>query len=222
MTRDLTLSELHPKQFPPQPRNDQSCRPKEPLTSHRSIDLSCLPLVGRTRMFALRDWLRPCVVRARVGVGSVLSGCGNDAASSRWLSRFSGCRHLIMSVGCCQREGRFWLGARGSGSVFARCGCRDKRGRRRGTSCQRLGEAGHGSWYFSLDLPKYGDGGRRRLRRGGYLTCDRARTCTGTTLQNWTLSWSSPAAAATAGLCQVPSRGVAMRPSGRETPAQPL
>ena len=71
-------------------------------------------------------------------------------------------------------EGRFWLGARGSGSVFARCGCRDKRGRRRGTSCPRLGEVGHGSWYFSLDLPRHVDGGRRRLRRGGYLTCDAA------------------------------------------------
>ena len=66
------------------------------------------------------------------------------------------------------------MGARGSGSVFARCGCRDKRGRRRGISCPRLGEAGHGSWYFSLDLPRHVDGGRRRPRRGGYLTCDAA------------------------------------------------
>ena len=66
------------------------------------------------------------------------------------------------------------MGGRGSGSVFARCGCRDKRGRRRGTSCPRLGETGHGSWYFSLDLPRHVDGGRRRLRRGGYLTCDAA------------------------------------------------
>jgi integrase len=66
------------------------------------------------------------------------------------------------------------LGGRGSGSVFARCGCRDKRGGRRGASCPRLGEAGHGSWYFSLDLPRYAEGGRRRLRRGGYLTCDAA------------------------------------------------
>jgi integrase len=66
------------------------------------------------------------------------------------------------------------LGAHGSGSVYARCGCRDKRGRRRGTSCPRLGETGHGSWYFSLDLPRHVDGGRRRLRRGGYLSCDAA------------------------------------------------
>ena len=41
-------------------------------------------------------------------------------------------------------------------------------------SCPRQGEAGHGSWYFSLDLPRHVDGGRRRLRRGGYLTCDAA------------------------------------------------
>jgi integrase len=30
------------------------------------------------------------------------------------------------------------------------------------------------SGYFSLDLPRHVDGGRRRLRRGGYLTCDAA------------------------------------------------
>jgi integrase len=58
--------------------------------------------------------------------------------------------------------------------VFARCGCRDERGGRRGASCPRLGEAGHGSWYFSSELPRYMDGGRRRLRRGGYLTCEAA------------------------------------------------
>jgi len=66
------------------------------------------------------------------------------------------------------------LGGRDAGSVFARCGCRDKRGGRRGVSCPQLGEAGHGSWYFSLDLPRHVDGGRRRLRRGGYLSCDAA------------------------------------------------
>jgi integrase len=41
-------------------------------------------------------------------------------------------------------------------------------------SCPQLGEAGHGSWYFSAELPRYTDGGRRRLRRGGYLTCEAA------------------------------------------------
>ena len=58
--------------------------------------------------------------------------------------------------------------------MFARCGCRDERGGRRGALCPRLGEAGHGSWYFSSELPRYMDGGRRRLRRGGYLTCEAA------------------------------------------------
>ena len=66
------------------------------------------------------------------------------------------------------------MGGWGSGSVFTRCGCRDKRGGRRGASCPRLGEAGHGSWYFNTELPRYVNGGRRRLRRGGYLTCEAA------------------------------------------------
>lgn len=34
--------------------------------------------------------------------------------------------------------------------------------------------SGHGSWYFSSELPRYMDGGRRRLRRGGYPTCEAA------------------------------------------------
>jgi integrase len=62
------------------------------------------------------------------------------------------------------------LGGRGSGSVFVRCGCRDGHGGRRGALCPRLGEAGHGSWYFSTELPRRVDGGRRRLRWGGYST----------------------------------------------------
>lgn len=44
------------------------------------------------------------------------------------------------------QEGRLWLGGRGSGSVYLRCGCRDGQGGRRGRSCLRLGEPGHGSW----------------------------------------------------------------------------
>jgi hypothetical protein len=99
---------------------------------------------------------------------------GNDAASSRWLSLFPVARHLIMSRRLLPTGRMVWLGARGSGSVFARCGCRDEGGGRRGASCPQLGETGHGSWYFSLDLPRHVDGGRRRLRRGGYLTCDAA------------------------------------------------
>jgi integrase len=54
------------------------------------------------------------------------------------------------------------------GSVFKRCGCRDQRsGRLRGAGCARLPGSGHGSWYFSAELPS-GGGGRRRVRRGGF------------------------------------------------------
>ena len=58
-----------------------------------------------------------------------------------------------------------------SGSVFKRCGCRDPvTGRPVGAVCSGLIEEGHGSWYFSLDLPPAADGSRRRLRRGGYAS----------------------------------------------------
>jgi len=58
--------------------------------------------------------------------------------------------------------------------VYKRCLCRED-GRELGASCPRLKRKDgswnpkHGSWYFSLELPK-GAGGtrRRRLRRGGY------------------------------------------------------
>lgn len=58
-----------------------------------------------------------------------------------------------------------------AGSVFKRCGCRDVvTGRPMGVGCSGLAEDGHGSWFFSLDLPSGRDGERRRLRRGGYAT----------------------------------------------------
>jgi integrase len=57
------------------------------------------------------------------------------------------------------------------GSVFKRCGCRKgKTGLRLGADCPRLGEEGHGSWFFSIDLPRQPGGPRRRVRRGGYAT----------------------------------------------------
>ncbi|MFC5109054.1 tyrosine-type recombinase/integrase [Kibdelosporangium philippinense] len=43
-------------------------------------------------------------------------------------------------------------------------------GRRLLGRCPRLGERGHGSWYFSLELPVGRDGGRQRVRRGGFRT----------------------------------------------------
>jgi hypothetical protein len=33
-----------------------------------------------------------------------------------------------------------------------------------------LAQRGHGCWYFTVDLPAGRDGGRRRLRRGGFAT----------------------------------------------------
>jgi hypothetical protein len=55
------------------------------------------------------------------------------------------------------------------GSVFKRCGCRDRvTGRLLGACCPRLRSARHGSWYFSADLPSAVT--RRRVRRGGFTT----------------------------------------------------
>src|SRR6202011_5347017 len=57
-----------------------------------------------------------------------------------------------------------------AGSVFKRCGCRDAvAGRLLGARCVLLPVEGHGSWYFSVELPA-GSGGRRRLRRGGFVS----------------------------------------------------
>jgi integrase len=56
------------------------------------------------------------------------------------------------------------------GSVYRRCGCRDKSTRRLlGALCPGLRSARHGSWYFSADLPSAA-GQRRRVRRGGFAT----------------------------------------------------
>jgi integrase len=52
--------------------------------------------------------------------------------------------------------------------VYKRCGCRDAAGRQVGASCPGLTAVGHGRWYFTVELSGYPDGGRRRLRRGGY------------------------------------------------------
>lgn len=62
-----------------------------------------------------------------------------------------------------------------AGSVFKRCGCRDAlTGRLLGARCALLPLEGHGSWYFSAELPT-GSGGRRRLRRGGFVSAVDAR-----------------------------------------------
>jgi hypothetical protein len=59
----------------------------------------------------------------------------------------------------------------GEGSAFRRCGCTDPvTGRQYGSRCPRLAAGGrHGSWYVRLELSA-GLDGRRRIRRGGYLS----------------------------------------------------
>ena len=52
--------------------------------------------------------------------------------------------------------------------VYKRCGCVDPvTGRRWGSRCPRLAGRGHGSWFFSVELPMP-VGQRCRLRRGGF------------------------------------------------------
>jgi len=66
------------------------------------------------------------------------------------------------------------------GSVFKRCGCRRGRaGLRLGASCPRLAEEEHGSWFFSLELPRHVGGTRRRIRRGGYASREEAERALG-------------------------------------------
>ena len=56
------------------------------------------------------------------------------------------------------------------GSVYRRCGCRDKAtGRLLGACCPGLRSREHGSWYFSADLPSATEE-RHRARRGGFAT----------------------------------------------------
>jgi integrase len=61
-----------------------------------------------------------------------------------------------------------------NGSVYRRCGCRDQgTGRLLGAGCPGLSLPGHGSWYFSADMPS-ASGERRRVRRGGFATREAA------------------------------------------------
>ena len=61
------------------------------------------------------------------------------------------------------REEARGMAGKPSGSVFKRRGCRRGRaGLRLGASCPRLAEGEHGSWFFSLELPRHVGGARRR------------------------------------------------------------
>jgi hypothetical protein len=60
------------------------------------------------------------------------------------------------------------------GSVYRRCGCRDKStGKLLGAACPGLRSREHCSWYFSADLPSAA-AERHRARRGGFATRDAA------------------------------------------------
>jgi len=66
---------------------------------------------------------------------------------------------------------------RSQGYVYSWCGCRaPASGRRMGARCRLRGEAGHGSWYLSLELAAAPDGRRRRIRRGGFPSRASAET----------------------------------------------
>jgi hypothetical protein len=47
------------------------------------------------------------------------------------------------------------------------------------SSCPKLSQKGHGSWYFYFELEAGEGGKRRRLRRGGFATKDEAKTKAG-------------------------------------------
>ena len=100
-----------------------------------------------------------------------------------WLSWFfltpgSG---LILAVSPSSRAGGdSGMSRKPSGSVFKRCGCRRGRaGLRFGAYCPRLAEGDHGSWFFSLELPRHVGGARRRIRRGGYASREEAERALG-------------------------------------------
>jgi hypothetical protein len=59
--------------------------------------------------------------------------------------------------------------------VFKRCGCRDSvTGKSLGARCDRLAEHRHGSWFYTVELPRGPRGHRRRWRRGGFATAELA------------------------------------------------
>lgn len=55
-----------------------------------------------------------------------------------------------------------------NGSVYKRCPCTKKHGRKQIKNCRK----DHGTWYFTHEVPTYD--GRKRIRRGGYRTKEAA------------------------------------------------
>jgi len=90
-----------------------------------------------------------------------------------------------------------------TGSVYKRCGCRDKTtGRRLEQHCPRLSERRHGSWTFACSAPNL-VGTSDRKRQGGFPSkqvasramqewlaqTERQRTAAGWTLDRWLRYW---------------------------------
>lgn len=62
------------------------------------------------------------------------------------------------------------------GRIYRRCGCRGPHGRQLGARCPRLtAQPDHGTWTFAVDLPSPTHQ-RGTVRRGGFLTEERATT----------------------------------------------
>ena len=92
-----------------------------------------------------------------------------------------------------------------TGSIYKRCGCRDKiTGRRLEQNCPRLSERRHGSWTFTCSAPNLlGRSDRKRqgaftsqaaARRGMHewlAKTERQRTAAGWTLGRWLRYWLS-------------------------------
>ncbi len=88
------------------------------------------------------------------------------------------------------------------GVIFKRCGCRDAEGRRMEQSCPRLGDRGHGTWYFHCSATNV-LGRSERIRRGGFASQTAARqardawlasteaqrTASGWTVERWLRHW---------------------------------
>ncbi len=89
-----------------------------------------------------------------------------------------------------------------TGVIIKRCGCRDANRRRLESSCPRLTERGHGTWYFHCSVTNL-VGRRERVRRGGYRSRAAARrardewlagteadrTAQGWTVRRWLWHW---------------------------------
>jgi hypothetical protein len=116
--------------------------------------LTCGASGRRGRDFA--PWL-PSARAVACSVQRPRKSCQRPTASRSWLRRSS------------PEPGRKTsMDRRTAGSVYPRCGCRQgQTGARGGVSCPLLGQKGHGSWYFSLDLPRTVGG--RRCRRAHRL-----------------------------------------------------